>query len=173
MYILHIGTRGREHRQTECEIVCSKLAYYVSEDSFFCKAKVNVMPLSHRSKIYVHYAAGRAAILSIQKRHIIFCRCHCQCSERSRRAAAEARQAVNRDCCSNTARFCHLSLFYRWASLDPIDLSVKQSLIRGQYHHYHHHQSKSCLPWPSTITPRVASCSFLLVHLLLLLLVGR
>ena len=100
---------------------------------------------------------GRPAILSIQKRHIIFCRCHCQCSERSRRAAAEARQAVNRDCCSNTARFCHLSLFYRWASLDPIDLSVKQSLIRGQYHHYHHHQSKSCLPWPSTITHRVAS----------------
>ena len=81
-------------------------------------------------------------------------------------------------CCSNTGFAIYLFSFlpsYEWASKqDPIDLSVKQSLIRGQYHHYHHHQSKSCLPWPSTITPRVASCSFLLVHLLLLLLVlGR
>ena len=79
-------------------------------------------------------------------------------------------------CCSNTGFAIYLFSFlpsYEWASKqDPIDLSVKQSLIRGQYHHYHHHQSKSCLPWPSTITPRVASCSFLLVHLLLLLLVG-
>ena len=64
-------------------------------------------------------------------------------------------------CCSNTGFAIYLFSFlpsYEWASKqDPIDLSVKQSLIRGQYHHYHHHQSKSCLPWPSTITHRVAS----------------
>ena len=160
----------------------------------YLRPKVKVTPLSHHSKklcslciILLEVAAIRD--LYIQKRcmyeeyryiyyflpnvianaqsgqdELTSCRCWSKASGKSWL------------CCSNTGFAIYLFSFlpsYEWASKqDPIDLSVKQSLIRGQYHHYHHHQSKSCLPWPSTITLRVASCSFLLVHLLLLLLVG-